>query len=267
MIVKNKCAFCSIKIRPKHYNTKYCPRCSIELRKKPIGSLTENQIKRLHKLKGNYSRKEIAIKLNCSISNLQRFCRDSKISLATKDGSCKYRVNPSLIDNVIKYYEEHGLSATQEKFPKIKIRSIVERYSHAKRCTKWKDEQIIELVKMAGLISKQAQADYFKRPRANQGSIQSVWAKKLYGDPRYIHGLPNNIAKHLVIDRKKFIKLKYKKLFLWSDLINNLRPDIPTHLIKAIEAMAIFQKWLFNNKNPREQILLILKKRSGKNER
>jgi DNA-binding CsgD family transcriptional regulator len=264
---RNLCKLCSSPVRNNHFNTKYCSKCSLIRRKQPSGNLTQEQTELLYKFKGELSRKEIAKKIGCSIPNLQRYCRDRKISLATRHGSRKYLVNPSLRESVISYYEEHGLDATQKKFPEVRVRCIIENYTHAPRCAKWKDEQIVEVVKMAGLLSKNAQAKFFKRPRANAGSIYSVWTKRIDGDPRYIHGLPFCIAKKIVIDRTKFIKVRYKKLFLWVDLVGNLTNEVPDYFKKAIKTMAIFQKWLFNSSNPRADILSLIKKRSAKNER
>lgn len=259
------CPICNSCPKQKHFNSKYCLICAKKILKRPIGKLTKSQELRLHQLRIKYNSKEIANRIGTSRSNLIRWCRDRKISLAHKSGSRKYILDPILRQNVLDYYVENGKIKTQKKFPNIKVRSIIERYPHAPRQIRWKYNEILEAVRMGGLVPKSSQAIFFNRPNANEGSINSIWNKKLNGNRSVINGLPYFIAKRIVKDKSRFINLKYRKLFLWIDLENNLSPNLPIHFKKAIKAMAKFQKWLFNDKEPRKKILNMIKKRTDLN--
>jgi hypothetical protein len=195
------------------------------------------------------------------MSDLQRYGREHKISFATESGSCKYIRNPMLIKEVIDYYVKNGKIATAKKFPRISIRSIIERYAHAPRQTRWTSAQLLDLLKMAGLISFPAQAKYFNRPNANTGSITSVWFKKFRYKYRNIHGLPNEVVKRLVTKKPIPIKVKYFNiLYLWCDIAKVVRPELPEYIKDAIKAIADLQRKIFNSNNPRQAIIKMIDK-------
>lgn len=147
----------------------------------------------VRKLAGTMKQSELALRVGCSRSNLIRWARDAKVSL----DSLSYK--PELVRSVCLFYELHGKVKTQKTFPNVKVRSIVERYKQFRpRQIRWKNDQLIEAVKMAGLVSPKAQAKYFNRPNAHTGSIQSLWMKKFGHGQSQMNGLVHLYAKGLI---------------------------------------------------------------------
>jgi hypothetical protein len=128
----------------------------------------------VRELAGKYPVKELAEKINASRSNVRRYAVSIKLSL----DSLSYK--PDVVEKVCRYYEKHGKIKTQEKFPDVRVRSIVERHRLFKpRQRRWTAEEHLECIRMAGLISYKRQARFFNRPNANAGSIKSFYSKRL----------------------------------------------------------------------------------------
>jgi hypothetical protein len=222
--------------------------------------MTKKQIEIAKSLIGTMSRDDICKKLGVSASNLKRSCPGTSFYFFNR-----YAANPDMVKEVCKYYEKHGLRETQEKFPELKIRSIVERYKlFSPRQSRWKDNEIIELVKFAGLVSAKKQAEFFNRPLAHEGSIRSVWVKNFKTAPRFMHGLPMHKAKLFVKPECPTLKkdnlwrdVGGTEMVLFCDAVKYLEDDCPDFVKEAIQAMAEFQEKLFG-KNPRVEIENIL---------
>lgn len=245
-------------------NNKYCPPCVFLRRKKNIGMpqyVTPEMLDQVINLAGTMLRKEVAKEIGISDSDLKRVANTLNISLK------KIHYKESDILEVRKYYLKHGRPATEEKFPNIKVRTIIERHGWIKgecpRQKRWTDQEIVELAKFAGLISFKNQAEYFRRPRANEGAISSAWNKKFKTKPGYMHGLPLYKAKIFLSPDAPTIRYQEqerggdRKMVLFCDAINYLRPDCPDFVRDAIKAMAEFQHKLFGE-DPRFEIENIL---------
>lgn len=253
-----ECSICKERERQVHFNSKYCLPCALELRRKPESNLTPQQVETAKKLIGEIPREEIAYELGISLSALNRAFKGIRLGYFNK-----YVANPKLVQKVCAFYEKNGKRKTQEKFPDINVRSIVERYkNYAARQTRWTDDQLIKLARMAGVLPFDYQAKIFLRPRANAGSIRSVWTKNFHAGPGHINGFYNHQAKHFVDSNCPFISVPFgvnrgykRKLFLWVDMENNLRNDCPDFVKNAIRGMANFQRWLFKSNFVRLEIL------------
>lgn len=249
------CPRCRINPRKPHWNAKWCARCANELVKRPRGHLELWQIEMVHKLKGRISWDQIAERIGSSRSNLNRWRRDAGV-YARSDA-----YPTEVVAEVCRYYENHGRPATEKRFPRVRVRSIVERYAHAPRQTRWDPEQLVELVRMAGLVSKRAQARHFNRPRAGAGSIHAAWWKKFGMGGGTINGLNWDIAKEFVrlpamdhlleiefwqvrSKHKQFTKRWRRRVLLWIDVEKYLDPKAPAHIKAAVAAIARFQRWL-----------------------
>lgn len=269
-----KCLSCGTKIPPNtHFNRKRCEPCASEKRSRPQGTMTDAQIKKAIKMAGKVPRKEIAEKLGVSLANLKRSC--SGVSFAT---TWIHKMNPERTREVILYYFKHGKTATEKKFPDVNVKAIVDRpeYYGIKRKyrqTRWSDSQLIEAVKMSGLVSLPSQAKYFNRPRANAGSIKSLWVKRYGLAWSSINGMPHNKARRLVrwnIGRK-YIKVYgtsrdgkpvlFRRVMLWVDMEECLREDMPSFIKEGVKAMADFQRWLWKSKDPAPLIKKMIKER------
>lgn len=270
------CPRCKKRPKQKHWNAKWCTLCSAELRKRPRTTLTPSQIrevkKRLHKM----PRQQISEEVGVSLSNLRRWARDNGLSLSYYN---RYKINPTLVKEVCAYYEKHGKRKTQEAFPNIRVRSLVERYKSFKpRQSRWSDAQLIELAKMAGIVSMKAQAKYFNRPLAHEGSITSAWMKRYGFGGGCVNGLSWDLARHFVDQKAKPIQTCFwkqrrktkkktidiqRQVVLWVDMEKHLHPDCPSWLKRSVNALAKFQRWLHNSNNPNRKIQRLIQTREA----
>lgn len=230
--------------------------------------MNKEQIKDVKKLIGKMDGRDIAKELGVSLSNIKRAFRGTRLAFHNK-----YVLNPDLVKRVCKYYEKHGRPKTQKRFPEISVRSIVERYKWFNpRCIRWTDKEIVELAKMAGLVRMDHQAEYFKRPRANAGSIQSAWMKKFGVCGGSINGMSEFMAREIVTEKCPRLKTEfyqarrkgqfyYRSLCLWVDMEKNIKKQAPKFITDAVKQMAAFQRWLHNTKNPKPSILKMMKER------
>lgn len=218
---------------------------------------------------GKMDRRDIAIALGVSISNLKRAFRGTRLAYYNY---CT--INPGLVRSVNKFYEDHTQKETSDHFglSEKQVDHIVNRYKmHLPKQIRWTDEQIVEAAKMAGLISFTAQAKYFNRPRANAGSIKSLWNKRFGFRGGSINGMVHFYAKELVSVKDRYIQpigetrygkpTKFKRLILWIDMENFLKPDVPKFICDAIKELANFQRWLWQSENPKPLILKMIKER------
>ena len=233
--------------------------------KRPAGRLTPTQEAMVRRMAGTTFIKNLARAVGTSNSNLDRWAKQNRVNI----NALAYR--PETIRSVCSYYEKHGLQATQDAFPNVRVRSIVERFKNfAPRLIRWSDEQIIEAAKMAGLVSHKAQAKYFNRPNANEGSIRSLWIRKFKISGGSVNGMVNWYAKELVDVKVEYLKpkgmskgevIEFRRLILWVDLERYLKAEVPRFIRDAIKTMADFQRWLWKSDNPKPLILKMIKER------
>jgi len=222
------------------------------------------EFQKIESLLDKKTRKEIAVEIGVSEATLKRAATIAGWEFTFKKAAPFIKYPKELTKEVIGYYEQHGLKKTKEKFPEVKVRSIIERYPRNKaRQSRWTGKQMVEAVKMAGLISLENQAKYFNRPRANRGAMVSLWQKRFGSKPGRIHGLPNYKASLFVTDDCPRVKTGLKngvRLCLWVDCVKYAREDCPDFIMDAFKCMAEFQIKLMG-KNPRKEIDEIIKDR------
>jgi hypothetical protein len=245
------CKDCKKEVKNAHANRKRCKRCAAKVRKCPRHNLTNEQIEKFHALVGKIDIKAIAKELGASRVSIVRYAMDAGVSCNFHN---KYVKDPGKTQEIIDFYLEHGKKATKEKYPGIKLRSIVERYAKEKRQVRWEDWELIELAKFAGIISHKNQAKYFNRPNANAGSIKSAWYKKFKASSSNINGVHRYMVKPLLRKEPAKIETQYcagngmgihrRKLILWVELEKCLKKDVPEEIVGAIKVMAKFQRWL-----------------------
>jgi len=208
-------------------------------------------------------RSDIALAVGISETQLKRAAKYSGWKFTFAKGFTNQKYDAAIIGQVIDFYDKYGKRKTQKHFLNVNVRSIVEKYGAGRntRCHRWTNENILDLLRMAGVISKGSQAKYFNRPLANEGSIISVWQKVLKCRPICINGLPEYKAKYIVKESCPKINLGYNRhnIYLWTDCSKHLRDDCSIAVEKAVAAMADFQSKLF--KDPRRDIEKIIKER------
>ena len=269
LMSKRHCLSCKVSIEGSHLNTKRCLPCAKVLRKKPIGKLSLEQEFKVYGLMGTMYIHDLAKHIETSKSNLVRWARDQNIKL---DG---HSYKKDISTEVIKYYEQYGKRKTQERFPEINTRSIIERsgrnnkISFTPRQVRWTSEQKIELVKMSGFVSKEKQAKYFNRPRSNAGSITSAWQKTLKLKSANIkvgfHVVSNYRIKQYLKSTCPTIEISNKNVksggYLWHDVNKHLKKNAPQMIKDTARAISEFQEWLYDSKSPRREILKLIRDR------
>lgn len=238
------CEDCQAQPKKPHRNSKYCETCSDARRRIPVANLTPHQEAHALSLINEIPHPEIAKQVGISLSTLRRWLRNNELH-----SNCQ-KYAPEIIMQVIDSYVETGKTKTAELFPGINVRSIVERYDHAPRQTRWKENEIIEAARMAGLVSRVAQSRYFDRPHAASGSIRALWARKFKCVPSDVNGVAGHVAWNLAMPGAPATLVKHNKgpshfyQVLWLDLALYLKPNIDPWVRHTIETLAKFQSWL-----------------------
>lgn len=225
---------------------------------KAIRSITDEQRLKIISMLNTHKRKDIAKEIGISETKLRRIAKGSGYEFTFAKARPFGKYSKELTEEVISFFEEHGISETKKKYPDVRVRSIIERYPRKKpRQRNWKDEEIIQAIKFGPFVSNENQYKFFKRPGAYQGSIKALWAKKIKGTKLRTHGLPFYIASK-IIDGKKAVLHKTafknpKHICTWQTLKENLKDDCPAVFKVAIEAGYEFHVWLYGE-NPNEEI-------------
>lgn len=254
----NLCIHCNVREKINtHPNTKYCKTCRESFVKKPRHNLTEEQQTLVKKLAGTMYARELVALVGCSHASLIRYSVEKNINLNA------HTYKKEIVDQVIRFYELHGKNKTQEMFPNVRVRSIVEKHEHHARQVRWTFEQKKELLKMAGLISFKSQAKFFNRPRANEGSIKSAFAKRVLPiSGGNLNGMNHYNAIKIVKSTCPFYKrimvrrvkssTCIQQIALWVDIEDHLKDSIPESIRKGIAALALFQRKLHDAKTNAE---------------
>lgn len=215
---------------------------------------------------------EIAALLGVSVTNIKRSMKGERLWFRNN----KYVNQPLLVRQVLDYYFEHGKTATVERFPNVNVKCIVDRPEYygierKYRQIRWTDREILEATRMAGLVSPTAQARYFNRPNACNGSIKSLWVKRFGLAQGQINGMTFYYAQHLVDSSAQFLKPRgegrrgdpvlHRWIILWVDMEKCLLPDTPEFIRDAVKTMAQFQRWIWKSENPKPRILKMIQER------
>ena len=237
--------------RTPHRNTKYCEACAQALRHRPRANVNETQAALIRQLRGTMVRRELARHVGISQAQLHRYLTAEGLDSNARD------YPPDVVTTVCLTYQALGKRETQALFPDVSVRSIVERYKqYTPRQLRWTGPQQRELVRMAGLVSHTAQARYFNRPNAYEGSIRSFWAKGACCAPRDVNGLGAWTAWQVATPGVPAVLVKHQSnggarpIVLWLDLAAHLRPGVEPLVREAIQALARFQAAMHGTTDP-----------------
>jgi hypothetical protein len=245
------CQECQQQPRKPHPNAKYCAGCAAALVHRPRSRVTPAQAAQLRPLLNRLPKAQIAQQGGISGAALTRWLREEGLHTRCR----QYR--PEVVQAVLRVYEREGKVQTAQRFPDVAIRSIVERYKdYQPRQIRWTDLQQIEAARMAGLVSATAQARYFGRPNAYEGSIRALWVKRFQCPPHAINGVAAGLAWGLAQPGCPAVLVKHQRTtgawprVLWLDLVQHLRPDVLPWVRQAVEVLARFQQWLHGTDDP-----------------
>jgi len=248
------CVVCQARPRRNaHANTKYCTACQQERLTRPRSTLTPAQGAEVLRLAGTLPKADLCQRLGVSSATVSRFLREQGVRPGHYNA-----YKSDIVTAVCTAYETLGKKRTQQLFPDVRVRSIVERYkAFSPRQIRWTGEQHIAAIRMAGLVSATAQARYFDRPNAFEGSIKSFWVKVVRCAPSDVNGLSAHHAWHLVqpgapatLVTHANSRGQYAIKILWLDLVQHLRPDVAPDLREAVQCLARFQAWLHGTDDP-----------------
>lgn len=234
--------------RSAHHQTKYCESCKQSLLRAPRSRVTEAQGARIRQLRGTMARARIAERVGITHAQLNRYLAEQGLTSNARD------YPPEVVTAVCTTYAALGKRRTQDLFPDVVVRSLIERHKdYPPRQVRWTGEQQMEAVRMAGLVSHTAQARYFSRPNAYEGSIKKFWARVVGCAPRDVHGLGIHLVWRLVLPGVPAVLVSQatqpcpRAVVLWLDLVTHLRPGVDPLLRRLVEVLARFQAWLFGS--------------------
>lgn len=236
---------------------KYCTPCRAQRRRRPPSTVTAAQGAEIARGIGVLSRQAIADRLGVSRAAVARYTRDHGLY----GHSDAYP--PDVVAAVCAAYEAApqglGKARVQELFPAVAGRSIVERYKHFRpRQIRWTAAQLREAAKMAGLVSQLAQARFFGRPYAFDGSIRTLWRKRFRCAPGNLNGLNMQLAWWLGVCGCPAVLVAQgtqpwpRAKVLWLDLAAWLPAEMAPEIARAVRALAAFQTWLHGTSDAAE---------------
>ena len=249
MAVGALCVACQVRPRRNaHGHTKYCTPCQQQRLRAPRSHVTAAQGMQIMALRNTMPRWQIAQRVGISHGRLNRY-------LAEQGLTSNARGYPTeVVATVCATYAALGMRRTQDLFPDVVVRYIVERHKdYAPRQVRWSGEQQIEAVRMAGLVSATAQARYFARPNAFEGSIKKFWHRVLRCAPRDVHGYGYHAVWPIARAGVPAVLVHQatqpgpRAVVLWLDLAQHLRPGVAPEVRQMVEVLARFQAWIFGS--------------------
>lgn len=264
MVLARVCVACETAPRHSdHDNTKYCQACSTVLRHRPPANVSPAQAAMIRQLRGTMIRRELARHVGISQAQLHRYLTEHGLDSNARD------YPPEVVTAVCTTYAALGKRRTQELFPDVVVRCIIERHKdYPPRQVRWTGEHQIEAVRMAGLVSHTAQAHYFNRPNAYEGSIKKFWARVVGCAPRDVHGLGHHLVWRLATAGVPAVLVTQatqpgpRAVVLWLDLVHYLREDVDPLVRRLVEILARFQGWVFST-NSTEKIRRMITEREA----
>lgn len=145
---------------------------------------------------------------------------------------------------VLKYYENHTLEETKKKFNNNSIRSIIETNQHKEKLSRWKENEIIYVIKNYPKKNMKEIAGCLKRPNAMEGSIRSLYLKRLKFTGNFYHGLPKYKARIFVNKQCKYEKIGFYNIASWENILKYKKTDCPNVVIKIAKSMILFKNWI-----------------------
>lgn len=238
--------------RNDHGNTKYCEPCRQALLRAPPSRITAAQGALIAALRGTLTRWQIAERVGISHARVNRYLAEQHLTSNARD------YPPEVVEAVSATYGGLGKRQTQALFPDVVVRSIVERRQHHRvvyqpRQVRWTGEQIVEAIRMAGLVSHHTQVRYFGRPNAFDDSIKKLWERVIGVAPRDVHGFGLHQVWRLARPGTPAVLVTQatqpgpRAVILWLDLAQHLRLTVAPEVRQMVEALARFQAWLFGS--------------------
>jgi len=242
---KNRlCRACETSIDKLHLNARYCLNCRKDNRRVPY--LSPAQIRKAVKLAGTMYFDDVAKEVGVSRATLRRYARTKQD--VNWNG---HKYDHETINKVAEYYLTHSLAETQKKYPHVRVRSIVERYTQNLKCKQWYKNEMSKLLRMVGLLPRSVIAKHIGRPP----NVSVKKKLRLMGfQETGINTLNYALAKHFVKPNCPFFSIRVGETgasrwyCLWVDAYKYLKPGLAPWITSAIQSLAKFQIWMHGSR-------------------
>ena len=156
--------------RTPHANTKYCEPCHQQLLRIPRSRVSPAQDELIRQLRNTMPRARIAERVGISHARLDRYLVEA---VGLTSNARDYP--PEIVMAVCTTYAALGKRRTQDLFPDVVVRSIIERHrDYAPRQLRWSGEHQIEAVRMGGAGLADGASAVFQSAQCLRGLHQKV---------------------------------------------------------------------------------------------
>lgn len=243
-----------------HHKRQRCRPCSYRAARFNPPDLTEEQ-KALFKAKvGTVSRSELARLMGVSVTSAARYARHVGVSLANQTPK------PVVMRSLLQSVRYRGLEQTRSRYgAAMDVDGLLQERAAGLLKTGWTDEQVVSLVRMGPFLPLSEQLKRLGRVGTGEAGISCTWTRVLKTSPSQLHGLSMTAARHLCRPGVPSVRLRLLRrpsrgtlragrtrlrLVLWWVAKDFLVDWLPDYLVDGVNAMALFQKWLYAPEEP-----------------
>ena len=189
---------------------------------------------------------ELSEQIGSSRATVNRFMRDNGLKTGQHTQYPK-----DVVKKICEFHEQHGVKKTQEKFPDVKVRSIVERYQTNAYLASYDFKQIHLFLKYSEMLSDEQLYQLLGRSVSNRKIVCKATERMIgFGkNPSrvYLNGLPYRFVKNFTKDSIPYFKFSHghcRKLCLWYDIKKHLSKNVSLEIKEIVNIMSKFQLWL-----------------------
>lgn len=192
-------------------------------------------------LAGKMTRSEIAKCMNISRATVNRCLAKNSIQTGQPRQYPK-----AIVETVLDFFKTHTLVETQKQFPSVKVRSIIDRYSHDIKCRKW---DFHEDLKALSMLTKYSCRQVSKKLKRNDNAVIRRLQRKYSVMPKHLNGIAYRLVSDIVHDSlgasdvRKGKGTSTRYIVTWDVLYDNLSTENPD-IINCVRVLSDFKRWL-----------------------
>jgi len=192
--------------------------------------------------RADMSNKEIAKQIGISNIALKRYMSSRQLK-RPKARHDYLRLDKRDIKRVLDYWYKHGKAKTVEKFPELRVRSIIDRYGDRSYQRTLSDADIISIIKALAYVP--ANHGFVIDGRTKKVS-ETIFTKNRHlikiKHRNHLWGLPAWKAKKICyIDRCTSYKRGNQNYYSWHEISKNIKHE---RHAKAVSIITKFGEWL-----------------------
>lgn len=217
---------------------------------------------------GRVAREELASAMGVSLTSVVRFARHRGVCLK------KQTSRPVTVRSLLESVRYRGLEETRARYAgAMDVDGILRERAASLTKTGWTDEQVVALVRMGPFVPLSEQVKRIRRKGMGETGISCVWTRVLRTSPSRLHGFSLAEARHLCRPGVPYVRLRLLRrrlihtahtnrtrlrLVLWWTAKDFLVDGLPDYLVDGVNAMALFQQWLYAPETPDTAIRRLL---------